>query len=39
VDDLEQSGFVGTEKARYFIRQVDEVSQRLRRQAAGVERS
>jgi hypothetical protein len=38
-DTLERSGFAGTEKARYFIRQASEVSRRLRREAViGFER-
>jgi hypothetical protein len=36
---LEQSGFAGTEKARHFVRKVDEVSRRLLRQASGIEQS
>jgi hypothetical protein len=36
---LEQSGFAETEKARHFIRKVDEVSRRLLRQASGIEQS
>jgi hypothetical protein len=34
---LEQSGFAGSDEARYFVRRIGEVGQRLRREATGFE--
>jgi hypothetical protein len=36
---LEQSGFANSDKARSFVRRIGEAGQRLRREAAGTERS